>query len=256
MANPKSILATASGLTALVLATLLFGLGAILTAWIPPRGRAMAWCARNWSRCWLWSSGVRLEVERDPALDPGGSYVFLANHASWMDIPALLASLPGEVRFAAKRSLFRIPIFGWALAAGGFIPVDREDKSRAREMLSAALAGLAHGGSALFFPEGTRSPDGQLLPFQRGGFLLALKSGLPVVPVGISGSRAVMPRQGLAIHPGTIRLRYGAPIATAELGLRGRQELMAAVRDQIERLAGLASSATSATSATPDRPLG
>ena len=126
----------------------------------------------------------------------------MANHQSLFDIPALLASLPGETKFLAKSSLFRIPIFGWALSAGGFVPIDRSDRSTARESFAAAIAALARGVSVLIFPEEARSLDGRVLPFQRGGFLLALKSGLPIVPVGIEGAFEVQPRRSFLIRPG------------------------------------------------------
>ena len=167
---------------------------------------------RIWANGVLAASLIRVEVHCSPELEPGKSYVFLANHQSLFDIPVLLATSPGQLRMMAKRSLFRIPIFGWALKAGGFIPVDRGDRSTATPELRPGVARLREGTSVLLFPEGTRSLDDTLLPFQRGGFLLAMKSGLPIVPVGIRGSRAVQRRGSFAIHPGTVAVTYGAPI--------------------------------------------
>jgi len=171
-----------------------------------------------------------------PKVDPGEGYVFLANHCSWYDIPALLSTLPGRVRFAAKRGLFQVPILGWAMKSGGFLPVDRKDRSRAREAFAIAVEELSTGGSVLFFPEGTRSPTGELLPFQRGGFLLALKSGLRVVPVGVQGSFEVMPRSTFWVRPGRIQINFGEPLDPEEYGLRGRKALMEDVRRQIDEL--------------------
>jgi 1-acyl-sn-glycerol-3-phosphate acyltransferase len=139
----------------------------------------------------------------------------------------------------AKRSLFRIPLFGWSLAAGGFIPIDRGDRSTARQSFASALARLKGGTSILFFPEGTRSATDTLLPFQRGGFLLAMKTGLPIVPVGIRGSRAVQRKGSFAIRPGPIEVRYGAPISAADYGIRRKGELVGEVRRRISALAGL-----------------
>jgi 1-acyl-sn-glycerol-3-phosphate acyltransferase len=193
----------------------------------------------------IWSSGllsaglVRVEVSYAPELDPGKSYVFLANHQSLFDIPVLIATSPGQIRMVAKRSLFLIPLFGWGMRAGGFVPVDRGDRSSARQTFASASARLSAGVSMLLFPEGTRSLDDTLLPFQRGGFLLALKSGLPIVPVGIRGSRAVQRRGSWAIHPGTIAITYGAPIDPAAYGLRRKKELIEEVRRQIAGPAGL-----------------
>jgi 1-acyl-sn-glycerol-3-phosphate acyltransferase len=232
-------LATATGNLFLVAGTFVLSVLALLVSWIPPRGTWMFGVARLWSRGLLKASGVRLEASLDPALDPARSYVFLSNHQSLFDIPALIASSPNQVRFVAKRSLFRIPLFGWALAAGGFIPVDREDRSSARRTFASASSSLSHGASILVFPEGTRSRQAGLLPFQRGGFLMALKSGLPIVPVGIRGTRAVQPRGRFVIRPGVAEVRYGAPLEVGDYGVRRKGELMEEVRRRVAELAGL-----------------
>jgi 1-acyl-sn-glycerol-3-phosphate acyltransferase len=236
----RSLAATACAFAYLVPGTLVLGTLAVLLSWVPPRGEAMMLLARVWSRCLLAAAGVRVRVEEAaPPAAPGGC-VFLANHQSYFDIPALLATVPRSVRFAAKRSLFRIPVFGWALAAGGFIPVDRADRSRARDVWAAAGRRLAAGASVLFFPEGTRSADGRVAPFQRGGFLVALKSGAPIVPVGVSGSRRVLPRGRFRVSPGTIDVRYGAAVDPAEYGVARKGELIARVQGEVERLVGAA----------------
>jgi 1-acyl-sn-glycerol-3-phosphate acyltransferase len=230
--------ATVGGNLYLFFGTLVCGLLAIAVSWIPPRGNLVYWVARLWSRGLLLCSGLSLEVRQQGDLESGMPYVFMSNHQSLFDIPALIASLPGQARFLAKRSLFRIPVFGWALRAGGFISIDREDRSRAGRSFSAAVARLRAGASAVVFPEGTRSLDGQLLPFQRGGFLLALKSGLPIVPVGIRGSLEVQPKGRRRVRPGRVTVCYGRPIATREYGIREREMLSSRVREQIEELRG------------------
>ena len=230
-------LATLFGNLFLVLGSLFFGTLSILTAWIPPRGDWVYFMARLWSRGLLLSSGIRLTVTAGSQLDPKGRFVFMSNHQSLYDIPALIQSLPGQARFLAKRSLFQIPIFGWALKAGGFVSIDRKDRSRAGESFAEAVARLRSGASAVVFPEGTRSLDGRLLPFERGGFLLAIKSGTPIVPVGISGSLQVRPRDKWKVRPGTIRVAYGAPIDVRQFGIRGRAELGDRVRAKMAELA-------------------
>ncbi len=238
------VLATVGGNLFLTLGSLVLGVASILVSWVPPRGSWALAVFRVWSRMLLGASGVRVEVEYAAELERGVAagkrYVFLSNHQSLFDIPALLASVPGPVRLVAKRSLFRIPIFGWALAAGGFIPVDRADRSTARETFAAAQERVRAGASLLLFPEGTRGHEDTLLPFQRGGFLLALKSGLPIVPIGVAGTRRIRRRGGMVIHPGTATVRYGAPIDPASYGVRRKPELIAQVRRQIAALAGLA----------------
>jgi 1-acyl-sn-glycerol-3-phosphate acyltransferase len=232
-------LATFTGNLYLLLGSTLLAVVTLLVSWVPPRGRWSFAVMRIWSSTVLAAGLVRVEVRYSPELEPGRSYVFLANHQSLFDIPVLIASAPGQLRMVAKRSLFRIPVFGWALRAGGFVPVDRADRSSARETFASASARLSAGVSMLLFPEGTRSLDDTLLPFQRGGFLLALKSGLPIVPVGIRGSRAIQSRSSFAIHPGTVVVTYGAPIDPAAYGLRRKKELVEEVRRRIAGPAGL-----------------
>ena len=222
--------------------TALFSLLTLLAALTPWRRTASYRISRLWSMGLLRSSWIRWRVERPGAgagesavLPPPGDYVFLVNHQSLFDIPALLAAIPEPARFLAKRSLFRIPVFGWAMQAAGFIPVDRKDRSTARASFSSALAGLRKGDSILIFPEETRSLDGALLPFQRGGILLAMKSGLPAVPVGLRGTLEVQSRRSFLIRPQTVRIRFGEPVelggrSIRELG-RSAEELRAAVAE-------------------------
>lgn len=237
---PSKALATVAGNLYLVVGSLVLSIVTIAVSWVPPRKRWALAVTRLWAAGLLRASGVRLEVRRAAELDPEASYVFLANHQSLFDIPALLVALPGRFRFVAKRSLFRIPIFGWALAAAGFVSVDRADKASARQSFAAAEQGLrSGGGSVLMFPEGTRSTGDTLLPFKRGGFLLALRTGLPIVPVGIRGTRAVQARGQRSIRPGPIEVRFGEPIAVTDFGIRRKRELIAEVRRQLADLAGM-----------------
>lgn len=221
----------------MVLSGLIFGALSVLFGWIPPRGHFVFWCARSWARSTLWTSGVRLRVVLPPEVDGRSPHVFMANHQSLFDIPALLVALPGQTRFLAKSSLFQIPVFGWAMRVGGFVPVDRKNRKQAKEAFAAAFERLHSGASILIFPEETRSRDGALLPFQRGGFLLAMKSGLPIVPVGVRGSMAVQPRGSFWIQPGVIEVRFGQPLAVTEFPVARKDELIAEVRRQVGLLA-------------------
>lgn len=232
-----TVVATISGNLFLVAGSLFFGTIASVLGWLPPRGNVMYWSACAWSRGLLWASGVRVTHHFAEPL-PRRPFVFMANHRSTFDIPALLATLPGQTRFLAKRSLFKIPIFGWGLAAGGFVPVDRGNRRRARETMKVAAERLRKGRSLLIFPEETRSLDGRMLPFKGGGFLLARESGLPVVPVGIRGSRSVEKPGSLVIHPGSIEVRYGHPIEAAGLPLSAKHEFLDQVRERVADLAG------------------
>lgn len=234
-----TLVATVVSTVVLVLATIVLGLLATIIGWLPPRGNLSFHLARLWGRVVIRASGVRLRAHHEQVLDPRRGYVFMANHRSHYDVFALLATLPGQARFMAKRSLFKIPIFGWSLYASGFVPVDRGSREGARATFDASLDRLSRGASLVVFPEETRGMGGALLPLKPGGFLLALKSGHEIVPIGIRGSGDVQPKGSRVIRPGTIDLHYGKPIDPAAYGARGRKKLADAVRREIETLAGL-----------------
>lgn len=236
-AGLAGLVTTVTGNLFLVLGTVVCASVAVAFGWLPPRGRWVNLWARIWSRGLLLFGGVRLETRFATPLPADRPCVFMANHQSLYDIPALIVGLPGQTRFLAKRGLFQIPLFGWALKVGGFISIDRSDRSRAGESFADAIRELQSGASAVVFPEGTRSTGGELLPFQRGGFLLALKSGLPIVPVGIHGSRAVRAKESYRIRPGRITVSCGRPIETAEYGVRDKARLMEDVRRRVVALA-------------------
>lgn len=233
---------TFTGNLFLVLGTLVFGLLALPAGPIPPRGDWVFAMSKLWSWGLLSASGVRVRSSFRAPLSRDGGYIFLANHQSMFDIPLVIATVPVQLRFAAKRSLFRIPVFGWAIRAGGFIPVDRGSQDKARSTFSAAQDRLGNGTSVLLFPEGSRSLDGLVHPFQRGGFLLALKTGLPIVPVGIRGTLGRQRRGSYKIRGGNVEANYGTPVDPSAYGIRGRRDLEAEVRRQIEELAGAESS--------------
>ena len=184
----------------IALSTSVFGSLAILTAWIPPRGRTYLFWARAWARSILFFTGVpaTIEISNDAATLPQA--IYMSNHESGIDILLLLLVIPQDVRFLAKRSLFWVPFMGWSMWLAGFVPVDRRRTDKARDVLSELDERLAKGTSILVFPEGTRSRDGTLGPFKKSGFLTALKSGVPIVPVGVSGARAVLGAQGMVVR--------------------------------------------------------
>lgn len=217
----------------IALSTAVFGSLAILTAWVPPRGRTYLFWARAWARSILFFTGVpaTIEVSEEAAALPQA--IYMSNHESGIDILLLLLVIPQDVRFLAKRSLFWVPFMGWSMWLAGFVPVDRRRTDKAKDVLSELDERLAKGFSVLVFPEGTRSRDGTLGPFKKSGFLTALKSGVPIVPVGVSGARAVLGAQGMIVKRGPVRVRAGRPIPTAGLSVHARQELMNRVRREI-----------------------
>ncbi|MFH1177757.1 MAG: lysophospholipid acyltransferase family protein, partial [Acidobacteriota bacterium] len=216
--------------------TIIVGGYGALVGFIPPRGDWTLRAARLWARIILGSALIRLKVEGAEQVPRDQPVVFMANHESWVDIPGLLAAIPVQVRFLAKKALFSIPFFGWAITSMGFIPVDRENRRTAVKSFEDAAARIRAGRSVLVFPEETRTPDGNLLPFQRGGFLIALKAALPIVPVGLDGARRCMPKRSYLVRPGTLVVRFGAPISTAGRGVTDKTALMEQTRRAIDQL--------------------
>ncbi|HKC24739.1 MAG TPA: lysophospholipid acyltransferase family protein [Thermoanaerobaculia bacterium] len=221
-----------------IAATLFFGITSILTSVLPGRDRYYTFWARSWAQIILFFARipVRLEVSESARAMPAA--IFMSNHESALDILALFLAVPHDVKFVAKSSLFSIPILGWSMRRGGFVPVDRKDREKAREALGGIAERLRKGDSVLVFPEGTRSRDGTLGPFKKAGFLLALKTGLPIVPIGIAGARAILRRGDFRLHKGLVTVKVGEPIPTAGLGIGRRAELMKSVRTEILRLRG------------------
>lgn len=218
--------------------TIAFALAEIVVALLAPRSHLQIALLRGWARTLLILAGFRLRIEGRDIIDTEQRFVIMANHASRLDIPTLLVALPAalDVRFLAKRSLFRIPFLGWAMRAVGFVAVDRDDTSTAPDVFAAARDLLARDRSVLVFPEATTTRDATLLPFRRGGFLLALKSHVAVLPVGLAGTARGLPIGRLAFHPGQLTVRFGTPIATEPLSVRDREALMERVRAEIDDL--------------------
>ena len=189
--------------------------------------------ARQWARGCLWLGGVRLQIEGVEHLPAQGPVVYMSNHQGNFDIPVLFAGLPVQFRWLAKAELFRIPLFGLTMRIAGYIPVERKDRRLAIQSMNLAAQQVAAGTSIMIFPEGTRSPDGTLLPFKKGGFVLALQAQAPIVPIVIDGSAALMIKSSWLIRSGEVRLRIFPAIPTAGLGMKDRDALLAEVEARI-----------------------
>jgi 1-acyl-sn-glycerol-3-phosphate acyltransferase len=215
--------------------SMLVGMGALAIALDrTTRRRDLTWrFAKARARDLARMLGVEVSVRGSEHLASGGPFVLTPNHQSHLDILALLGFLPGRTRFAAKRELWRHPIVGGVLDTLDMVPIDRENP----EVAVAALARTdARAGSLVIFPEGTRSRDGRLREFKKGAFVLAIRAGLPVVPVICRGTRRLMPRGSrLTVVPGRVELVVEEPIPTAGLGYDDRDALAARVRAVIER---------------------
>lgn len=224
-------------LSHLAVSTLIFATLVLLMAPIDRSKRFIGWWPRLWARWVLWSTGLEISYQGVERLQSGQKYIYMSNHASALDIALVFSVLPGTVVFLAKKELFRIVIFGWAMGALGCIPVDRQNRAGARQALDQALQSLATKRlSLIIFPEGTRSRDGRFLPFKRGGFLLALRSGLPVVPMAIRGALEAVPPGSMSLTHSPVRLTIGEPIATASLTDEDRDDLLQRTYNSIHTL--------------------
>jgi 1-acyl-sn-glycerol-3-phosphate acyltransferase len=221
-----------------VAATILGSVSAIVAGSIDRTGDLVMTLARLWSRIILGVPGVTVDVKSRVTLEPGRPYVFMPNHASMVDIWAMFVAVPVQFRFIAKKQLGAIPVFGWAMRAGRFIFIDRQNAVSARRSIDEAARRIKSGQSVVIFPEGTRTRDGRLGPFKKGGFHLAVDSGADIVPVAIRGSHEVMPRGSALIRSGKVLLELGTPIPTAGLGPHDRAALMARVRAEIAAMLG------------------
>lgn len=222
-------------LQALAIAFYTLGLGtlAIFSSLLAPRSGLFMRLARFWSWLTLKTLGVRPHASYHPSLSPSRPSIYMANHQSQLDIPALVLAMPTDFRIVTKRELLFIPVFGWALWFAGFIFIDRSDRERAISSLEQAARRVRGGTSIIVFAEGTRSPDGSLLPFKKGGFILALQAGAPIVPVSIRGGHALMPKGRLIAAPGTIEVVFGEPVETSEFSMETKESLIQVVRGRI-----------------------
>jgi 1-acyl-sn-glycerol-3-phosphate acyltransferase len=237
-----------------VAATILGSVGALICGALDRTGDLVLALARLWSRVILGVPGVKLDVNVRVPLDPRRPYVFMPNHASAVDIWAVFVAIPASFRFIAKKQLARIPLFGWAMAAGRFIFIDRQNAVSARRSIEEAARRIGSGQSVIIFPEGTRTRDGKLGAFKKGGFHLALDSGADIVPVAIHGSREIMPRGAALIRPGRVRLEVDAPIPTAGLKPTDREALLIRVRGRIAEMLGEVPSGSASAPASSTTP--
>jgi 1-acyl-sn-glycerol-3-phosphate acyltransferase len=218
----------------IILSTILCGCVSICLTFFDKSGDSAMRVGRLWARSLLRIAGVRVTVKGLEKIDLQRSYVICSNHLSYMDTPVVLSSIPTQFRFLAKKGLFQIPFLGTHLKQAGHIPVPREDPRAAiRTMNDAAQAIRERSISMLIFPEGGRS-DGTLRQFKDGAAYIAIKAQVPLLPVALVGTRAVMPMGSPVFHPfQQVTLLIGDPIPTAGLAVRDRQQLTEAAREQI-----------------------
>ena len=209
-----------------VFSTIIGGMLVLLVAPFSRNGNVPHKIGRIWARLILFLCGVNLKVKGSEHLDPEKAYIFMPNHQSMIDIPVIFTALFHQFRWVAKAELFRIPIFGKAMQRCGYISIDRSNRKAAFASLKEAIRKIEEGTSVLIFPEGTRSDDGTILPFKKGGFVMAVESRAMIVPMVIIGTRSVMSKGKLLVTPGTVLVTLHPPIDAGDFSRKTKAQLM------------------------------
>jgi 1-acyl-sn-glycerol-3-phosphate acyltransferase len=220
----------------IVLATIVMGTISLIVSFFDSNGNRLHQLARIWGKILLAVSFIRVRAEGLEKLDPHANYVFVSNHGSYLDIPAILSQVPHQFRFFAKKGLYQIPFLGTHLKRAGHMPVDRSSARASLKSMSAGAKIVAERHiSMLLFPEGGRSAEG-LRPFKEGAAYIAIKAGAPVAPMAIVGMRDLLPMGSGHIRSGRVVLRIGDPIPTAGLKLSDREELNRRLYAEVARM--------------------
>ncbi len=205
----------------------------LLSLLVDRSGRYVHSIGALWCRIILALSGVRVRVQGLENLAGDRPRVFLSNHQGAFDIPVLQGYIPVQFRWVSKKSLFRIPVVGWSMTLAGYIAVERENTKKALRDLLRAAEKIKNGTSVVVFPEGTRSTTGRLLPFKKGAFILARRSGADIVPLAVSGTKDIMKKGSLMIAPAEATISIGRPFPTEG---RTEDELMQMTLEEITKL--------------------
>ncbi len=216
-----------------ILDTTVLGILTIVSSNFDPTGNHVHYIGKFWARFNIFISGVRVRMINPHAIDTKQPYIVMSNHQSHYDVWALIGYMPLQLRWVIKIELRRIPIFGLGCERMGQIFIDRANPERAYKSLEVAGRKIRNGASVVFFPEGTRSPDGKLLPFKKGGFKIAFAAGVPILPVTVRGSRAILPKGTARVKPGTIELVIHDPVPLDGYSDENREELMARIKATI-----------------------
>jgi 1-acyl-sn-glycerol-3-phosphate acyltransferase len=217
------------------LATTIGGIGAVIAALFgveDRKGGIFDHTPRVWSRVILWAAGVPTVVHNPERMAGGEPRLYLSNHLSWFDIPALAGALP-RYKFVAKAELFKIPVFGQAITAIGMVPIERQNRKAAFAAYRVAAEKIRAGNSCVVFPEGTRGDSYAIRPFKKGPFVLAIAAGVPIVPVLLHGTHDVFAKGTWLVRPGQFDIHLLEPVQTAGLEYSDREELAETVRSRI-----------------------
>ena len=233
--NPLALVTTLSGLLFIPLWTFVIGSACVVSALLRAKdvpGGPYDVLPRAWAKGCLAVTGVRIVVHNLERAFEGAPHIFVANHMSWFDIPALGSFLP-RAKFVAKAELFKIPVFGAAMRSVGMVPIQRTNRKAAFGAYDEASRRIRDGNSVIVFPEGTRGDEYPLRPFKKGPFVLAIDAGAPVVPVLIYGAREVIRRGSMLVHSGTIHVHLLEPVTVEGLEYDDRDALANSVRSRI-----------------------
>ena len=217
----------------IILVTAFMAVMLILVSLVTAGGDTPHKIARIWAKCILALSNIKVSVKGFSNLKPGRSYIYMANHMSNFDIPVLQAYLPVQFRWLAKAELYRIPLFGYAMKRAGYISIDRSNRKSAIESLNKAAKIIRNGVSVIIFPEGTRSRTNNVQPFKKGGFFLAVDSGVPIIPIIIHGTEQIMAKNQISIKPGNVTLEIAKPINSSDYTRKTKEDLMEKVKNII-----------------------
>jgi 1-acyl-sn-glycerol-3-phosphate acyltransferase len=217
----------------LILNTIVVCLTIIMISPFDKKGNIVHYIGKFWSLLNVFLSGTRLTIKGKEKIDTNLTHIVMSNHQSLFDVWALIGKIPLQIRWIVKSEIRKIPIFGYTLERMGHVYVDRKNRTAAYISLEAASKNIKKGTSVIIFPEGTRSKDGHLLKFRMGGIIMALKSGVPILPVTVNGSRFVLPKNTLALMPGKIEVVVGDVIDPSIYDENHKNELMEKIRSAI-----------------------
>ena len=217
----------------IILDTIVMSLAAICMSFFSHTGNGPHIIGRWWAKSILWVAGIKVQARGLENFDPEKPYVFMCNHQSNFDIFVLFSALPAQFRWIAKAELFKIPLFGRAMRGAGYISIERKDRKKAIQSLRHAAGRIRSGVSVMIFPEGTRSPDGNIGEFKKGGFVLAYDAGVPITPVVLNGTWSIMSKDSLRITPGNVRLTVLPAVNVTDYSKTDKPKLIGDVREKI-----------------------
>jgi 1-acyl-sn-glycerol-3-phosphate acyltransferase len=222
-------------LISIIINTLILSLLTIIVSFFDSKGNAVHYIGKFWSLLNVYLSGTRLLIKGKEKIDRNRTYIVMSNHQSLFDVWALIGKIPLQLRWVVKAEIKKIPFFGLALERMGHIYIDRTKIKNTIVSLNLAVCKIKEGTSVVIFPEGTRSKDGRLLQFNNGGAVLAIRSGVPILPVTVNGSRFVLPKDTLGLMPGKIQIIVGDVIDPDPFSEKQKDELMSVVKTAIEK---------------------